>query len=261
MPELPEVEVFRRLAERGALRRKILEVRAQARTRIVADVTLKKLRAALVGHAFTATDRHGKHLLLEIARDGVLGMHFGLTGELVVGAGDPPAKARLALIFAGGSHLAVIDPRQFSRLSLARDAQAYIAAHGLGPDALALERGTFTAALNGRRGALKAALMDQALMAGVGNVYADEILFRSRLHPQRTVDSLDERDRITLHRSLHTVLAQAIEHDAEPESMPTSWLLPVRASGAACPRCGTTLARGTVGGRTTYWCPGCQSSR
>ncbi|HYE07144.1 MAG TPA: DNA-formamidopyrimidine glycosylase family protein [Planctomycetota bacterium] len=261
MPELPEVEVFRRLAERGALKRPVVAVRATAATRILDEMSLKSLRGALIGKAFTGTDRHGKHLLLRIARDGVLGMHFGLTGELVAGAGEPPAKARLSVLLTGDHHLAVIDPRQFGRVSLAQDAQAYRAAHALGPDALAVERGEFTTALGRRRGALKAALMDQSLIAGVGNVYADEILFQSGLHPQRSVASLDERERIVLHRNLHTVLARAIEHDADPAALPQGWLLPARKAGGDCPRCATRLASGSVGGRTTYWCPGCQASR
>jgi formamidopyrimidine-DNA glycosylase len=128
----------------------------------------------------------------------------------------------------------------------------------LGPDALAIRLGEFLRRLERRRGGVKATLMDQTFVAGVGNLIADETLWHAGLHPQRTVQSLTEEDRRRLHSKMHSVLKESVDrYDYVPRKR--SWLNHVRGlPGARCPRCGTPLERTTAGGRTTWFCPSCQ---
>jgi formamidopyrimidine-DNA glycosylase len=129
----------------------------------------------------------------------------------------------------------------------------------LGPDALGLDRRRLLQLLSTRRGGVKAALMDQTLLAGIGNLLADEILWQARLHPKRTLDSLSAEELSSLATSLRRVVRESIEYDYIPRRR--SWLSHVRGRpGAACPRCGTPLARIVVAGRTTYFCPHCQKA-
>jgi formamidopyrimidine-DNA glycosylase len=130
----------------------------------------------------------------------------------------------------------------------------------LGPDALLLGRTEFLELLERRRGGVKAALMDQGFIAGVGNIIADEVLWHARIHPRRRVESLDADERRRLFTQLRRVLREAVEgYDYIPRKR--SWLSGVRGlPGARCPRCKTPLGRATVAGRTTYFCPRCQGS-
>ena len=193
-------------------------------------------------------------------------MHFGMTGTLAWfehEADDPPYD-RVRFDFAGGGHLAYVNRRMLGRIGLADDADAFIRAEGLGPDALdpAVDLEAFTRATLGRRRDVKSVLMDQTLIAGIGNIYADEILFQARLHPKTPVTSLDERQRAELFRQIKQVLKTAIECGAGAEQflerLPDHFLLPRREKGGKCPRCGSPIATLKVAGRTSYYCPRCQ---
>jgi formamidopyrimidine-DNA glycosylase len=144
------------------------------------------------------------------------------------------------------------------------DPRAFIAARDLGPDAFepGLDLRAFRARLHGRRGTIKAALMDQTLVAGIGNMYSDEILFQARIHPLARVEELTLRQTTQLHRNITRVLAQAIRRDPASarflERLPRSYLLPHRVRGGRCPRCHARLERTTISGRTSFHCPRCQ---
>jgi formamidopyrimidine-DNA glycosylase len=127
---------------------------------------------------------------------------------------------------------------------------------GLGPDALALDRRTFDGLLAGRRGQVKAALMDQSLFAGVGNLLADEALWRARIHPSQRIQDLSGEERRRLFTGLGRTLHAGIEEF--DGGIRTRWMRVRGQPGARCPRCGTPLSRTVVGGRTTYFCPRCQ---
>lgn len=257
MPELPDVELARRWFQEHARGRRVVAVEARS-TRILAGTSGSDLQRALAGHAFAQARRHGKHLLATIAGGGVLGIHFGMTGELrAVTDGEPPAT-RLLLRFASGPALAYVDPRQIGRIGLADDVDAYIRAHRLGPDALDAPVAAVAERWRGQRGGLKAALMDQALVAGIGNVYADEICFRQRLHPLIRLATLAPDAVLGLAQAAQDVLAEAIAHHGDRAHMPAGWLMPHRQGGSACPRCGGRLDETTVAGRTTVLCPHCQ---
>jgi formamidopyrimidine-DNA glycosylase len=265
MPELPDVELYKRYLDRHALRQTIADV-AVNDARILHDLPAETFVARLRGNRLESSRRHGKHLLVRLERGGWLTLHFGMTGSLVHfrdGDDDPPYD-RVRFDFAGGGHLAYVNRRMLGRVGLTEDADAFIQAEELGPDALdpALDLEALARALAGRRRDVKSVLMDQALIAGIGNIYADEILFQARLHPQTPASSLDERQRAALFEQIRAVLETAIERGAGAEQflerLPEHYLLPHRDKGGKCPRCGAAIATLKSGGRTSYFCPRCQ---
>ncbi|MGH6899203.1 MAG: Fpg/Nei family DNA glycosylase [Geminicoccaceae bacterium] len=265
MPELPDVEIYRRYLDEHALRQRIAHV-AVGDARILGDLSARAFVARLRGNRFEASRRHGKHLLVRLGHGGWLTLHFGMTGNLVYfrGGEDDPPYDRVRFDFAGGAHLAYVNRRMLGRVGLTDDADAFIRAEALGPDALdpGFDLAAFTAAVAGRRRDIKSVLMDQALLAGIGNIYADEILFQARLHPKAPMTSLDDRQRALLFEQIKAVLRTAIARGAGAEQflerLPDDHLLPHRDKGGRCPRCGAALATLKAAGRTSYFCPRCQ---
>jgi formamidopyrimidine-DNA glycosylase len=272
VPEMLEVEYYRRLAE-AALARPIASVVVPDRRVLQAPTSAAGLRRALVGRCFTAARRRGKLLLLDTgvcgrggrvggaAPDGpTLGIRFGMTGSLVVD--DRRAIDRLLyspgevgeqwvrwrVTFADGGDLSLHDPRRFGRVALDPDEEA------LGPDAAAVTPAQLRASLAARQGEgppLKARLLDQGRLAGIGNLLVDEILWRAGLSPTRPSASLSGPELRRLHRHLRATLDELAVRGGSH----TGDLMDERGPGGRCPRDGTELARTTVGGRTTWWCP------
>jgi formamidopyrimidine-DNA glycosylase len=261
MPELPDVEQFKQVIERHGLGPKIDDVTISD-GRVLDGVSAQAFRRALRGNRFEAVHRHGKHLLVRLARGGWVTFHFGMTGALIFfkRLEDEPRFDRVRFDFEGKRHLGFVDRRVLGRIGMARDAEAFIAACGLGPDLLdpALDWEAFEARLSGRRGMIKAVLMDQALFAGAGNVFSDEILYRAALHPKRKLESLTEIERKKLFRATKWVLNAAVKRrlasEAPVKTPPHDWLLAHRKAGDRCPAGGTVKSI-KLGGRTTYFCP------
>lgn len=265
MPELAEVEAYRRLAEARALGRVIAEVVAPDAWYLKRGVDAPALASALQGRSLTAARRTGKLLLLETGpadlgtgQPGpVLGLRFGMSGRLLVDgvAGvdrllyssgrELEAWDRFALRFADGGDLRVRDPRRLGGVEL-DPAEAR-----LGPDALTVKPSALAAALAGSTAPLKARLLDQSRLAGVGNLAADEALWRAGLDPARPAMSLSPAELRRLHRHLSATMANLIARGGSH----TGELMPHRQPGGLCPRDGTALVRRTVGGRTTWSCP------
>jgi formamidopyrimidine-DNA glycosylase len=264
VPELPDVEQLRRYLDATALHQSVESVSMRCGDRLLTGISARSLKRHLRGRSLRSTLRHGKFLLVSLSdASGLLVLHFGMTGFLKYHRkpGSAPAHPRLELGFANGYRLVYDCQRLFGEIGFAREHEAWSERRGLGPDALALDTAGFAASLSGRRGSLKSALMRQSVIAGIGNVYSDEILFRARMHPRTRVTRLAERDLEHLHRSLRAVLLGAIEHRADPERVPRSWLLPHRSAGERCPRCHGELSRLVVAGRAAWLCPACQEER
>lgn len=251
-----EVEYYRRLAE-NALHRTIAQVTAPDAWYLKRGLTKRAVTAALEGRAFVAARRRGKLLLLDT--DGVgptLGLRFGMSGKLVVdgraGIDDLIYSSnrairkwnRFGVRFADGGDLVMRDSRRLGGVELDPDEGR------LGHDARSIASAALRRALDSDA-PLKARLMDQAHLAGVGNLIADEVLWRARLDPTRPARSLDVNEVRRLHRHLlHTIddlLTRGGSHTGD--------LLPHRRTGGVCPKDGTPLVRRTVGGRTTWSCP------
>lgn len=262
MPELPEVEGYRALAERTALGRRIEQVLAPDAWYLKRGLVAADAASALEGRRFLAARRHGKLMLLDAGPDDgevevVLGLHFGMSGSLVVDGqtsierllysppGDGTRHDRFTLRFADGGWLTMRDARRLGAVELDPDEQR------LGPDALSATTADLQAALAGTDVALKARLLDQSRLAGIGNLIADEVLWRAGLAPGRPSRSLTPSELRRLHRNLTSGLNELIRRGGSH----TGDLQPERHPGGHCPRDHSELSRAVVGGRTTWWCP------
>ncbi|MDQ3991148.1 MAG: hypothetical protein M3245_02395, partial [Actinomycetota bacterium] len=256
MPELPDVERARRFLSRHAAGRRIDAV-AVTDPQILRNTTPSALDPALRGERFEEPERRGKWLVAWTSGPAVL-LHFGMTGELGWAEGPDGRHRHDRVIFqTDAGELRYRNMRKLGGLWLAHDgAEVESILAPLGPDALSVDRKQFRELLGRRRGRVKAALMDQGLIAGAGNLVVDEVLWHARIHPLTGLDALAPADLDRLHRELQRVLRTWIERHGH---LPRGWLIHVRGrQGAVCPRCGTPLARIVVGGRTTYFCPRCQ---
>ena len=257
MPELPEIEAYRMLAEQLALDRPIAEVRAPDAWYLKGGTDAASLRGALIGASLRRARRRGKLLLLDVDPAAVLSLRFGMTGRLVVddvaAVGDllyatrrqDAVYDRFGLVFADGGRLVVRDPRRLGGVELDP------AEDRLGPDARTLTPAELRDALAGGSGPLKARLMDQARVAGIGNLLADEILWRAGLSPLRPAGGLSPAEL----RRLRTHIVGSVERAIERGGSHTGDLMIARRRGGRCPRDAAPLARDQVGGRTTWWCP------
>ena len=260
MPELPDVEGFRRTAENAAHRTvRSVEVRDP---QVVRGAGAQDFGAALRGHRFAEPHRHGKVLQMrtEDSADGMptLLVHFGMTGELLWCAPGEPAHAhdRVVFGFAEGQQLRYRDVRKLKGLRLARDsAEAAEVLDALGPDAAEVCRDEFAARLTRTRRQIKAALMDQSVIAGLGNLTADEVLWRARIAPHRRTTDLTGGELSVLHRRMGSALREASRAGLVPNR--PSWLSGHRAD-QRCPRCSQRLSQRKISGRTTVWCATCQ---
>lgn len=265
MPELPDVEIFKRRLARQGLRKTIDRV-VVSDSRILGKLTAQGLRRRLSGRKFLSVRRHGKHLLARLEGEGWLTMHFGMSGGLQFfkAADAEPPFTRVRLDFSRDGHLAYTNKRMIGRIGLANDAKDFIAQERLGPDALG-RNFTFAAlkrAAAGNQRTVKSVLMDQEIVAGIGNIYSDEILFHARIDPRRPIGALDAAQLRRLYRSIRISLKTAISHGAGSEQfterMPRGSFLPARKKGGTCPRCARPLKISTLGGRTAYFCVYCQ---
>jgi len=259
MPELPDVERFRRYFNRTALHQRITDVLVHS-PKILRRVTRRTLKGRLVGRCMISTQRHGKWLLGVLDDRGVLALHFGMTAFLRYGRTGQVdgGHVRLSIHFSKGAQLAFDDQRLFGRVMVADDPAAFIAQQRLGPDALSMTWQEFHERLAHKRGIIKSVLMDQTVLAGIGNLYADEILFQGRVHPLARTDRLGDRRLRSLHGIMCQVLREAIRRQSDPHRFPGSWLFRHRVKDAKCPRCGGPLMRIRSAQRSAYFCPRCQ---
>jgi formamidopyrimidine-DNA glycosylase len=257
VPELAEVDAYRRLAAR-ALGRRVAEVVADDAWYLRGGLDSQTLTDALVGRRFVDARRVGKLLLLDTDKDGpVLGLRFGMSGRLLVdgtaGVGDLLYTSnqelerwdRFGVRFADGGDMRIRDPRRLGGVELAPPEER------LGPDALTITGEDLVQALGRSQAPLKARLLDQARLAGVGNLAADEILWRAALDPGRPAGSLSPKEVARLQEHLVGTLRELIKRGGSH----TGDLVPERRPGGLCPTDGTPLIRRTVGGRTTWSCP------
>ncbi len=265
MPELPDVEIFKQLFDRHCPGRVITGVDV-ADPGSVARASLPYMQKSLTGSRIRSCRRYGKYLIIDCDGAGSLAIHFGTNGSLRFVAATPPdpSYVRVSLVFESGDRLAYVNPRRIGQVRLVESADVFIAETGLGPDASdpSLDGTAFAGLLATSRRPVKAALMDQARVAGIGNIYGDEILFHARLHPGIITATLSQDQTHRLFESMRSVLRTAIDRGAGAEGftdrLPRDFLLPQRHAGGRCPRCGTAIQSVKIGGRTSYFCPICQ---
>lgn len=246
MPELPEAERARAQIEK-VLGREIVFVDDRD-TYVCRPHAPGETAEALVGRTLTTANRRGKFLWAETDGGPDLGLHLGMAGRIAIDEAPHEPWDRFALEFADGSRLALRDKRRLGRALIEPDFDH------VGPDAALVSRNVFRERIGRGTMPLKARLLDQKSISGVGNLLADQTLWQAKLNPRRpsgelTTDELDH---------LRRVLRAATRDAIRKGGVHTGEFISHRKRGAACPRCGTTLDRATVGGRTTFWCPSCQ---
>lgn len=270
MPELPEVETVARDLD-ARLPGRVIERVIVLWPRTVQHPALEEFCARLVGRTIQRVGRRGKFVVITLDQDERLLVHLRMTGRLLIEPADAPAgpHTRVILHLDHGERLRFDDARKFGRMLLLSAAEfaAFSAALGAEPLDPALDLPTF-ARLLGRRARVKALLLDQHRMAGVGNIYADEALFRAGIHPARPAHTLSAAELERLYSALRTVLATGIDYRGTSTSTYLNALgqrgrfqarlLVYRRAGQPCLQCGTTLARTVVAGRTSTFCPHCQ---
>jgi formamidopyrimidine-DNA glycosylase len=263
VPELPEVESARAVIERAGLRRRIVDV-DDSDTFVCRPHRPGEIKRALLGGELVTAMRQGKSMWCQVgglADPVTLGIHLGMSGKIVIA--DPGGTeidggdywegrrkpgdyrwARFTLTFADGGQLMLVDPRRLGRVRLNPPVEA------LGPDAQRITPAQFRAAVTTGTAPVKAHLLDQDRIAGIGNLLADEILWRARIHPARPAGSLSPEEQSHLLRALRDAVRTALKDGG----VHTLEIIPFRHAGAACPRDDAPMATGTVGGRTSWWC-------
>jgi formamidopyrimidine-DNA glycosylase len=257
MPELPDVEVFRNYLNRTASNKKIDNVEVQDKD-VLEGISARSLQIKLKGAKFKETDRLGKYMLVRFGKKSWLVLHFGMTGFLryYKNEEEEPDHARVIFNFANRYKLAYDNQRKLGKVDIADGIEEYAEENEIGPDVLKdeFDLKRFREIMAQKRGLIKSTLMDQKSMAGIGNIYSDEILFRAGIHPASMTEKLDDKQVKKIFRALKTVLKKAVEAEVDPQKMPGSYLLPNREEGHKCPKCDGKIKTRKFSGRTGYYC-------
>jgi formamidopyrimidine-DNA glycosylase len=257
MPELPEVETFKRYLDKTSLNQKIKSIKVIDNR--VLDIDESNLKELVINNHFQSSIRHGKYLLINLEK-GVLVMHFGMTGDLEYydSKEEDPSYSKVIFHFTNGFNLAYISLRMFGRLYIANSIEEFIQRKKLGPDALKISLEEFKDALHKRTAILKNALLNQSFVAGIGNIYSDEIMFRTKLHPKSKIDSLNDSQVKELFTNIKDVLQFSIDKEGDLSSYPKNFLIPHRKKEELCPICQNEIQSIDLSGRRGYYCPHCQ---
>jgi formamidopyrimidine-DNA glycosylase len=280
MPELPEVETVARGLRLTVLGRRILSVTLR-KTDFIDDAAL--IERHLPGRRIEAVERHGKFMLLRLSAaqgeensanaeraPASLLVHLGMTGHIASTAAAKPWEKHTHAIFAldDGRELRYTDARRFGRLAYLSAAALPGELEGFGADPLEVSVEDFAARMRSRRSRIKALLLDQSVHRGVGNIYADESLWRAKIHPAKLGASLSKKELAALHRALQEILRKAIvlrgssiSNFVDADGEPGAYQQHHRAygrEGQKCYRCGAIIRRAIVAGRSSFFCPHCQ---
>jgi formamidopyrimidine-DNA glycosylase len=267
LPELPEVETIKNELSQNVIGRRFTDIDVYD-TKPVKQPSVDDFRRGLIGQSITNLERHGKYLIFSLSGGNALVIHLKMTGSLLLNQKQPDRYTRVVLHLDDDSQLVFTDRRRLGALWLLDNEQAVIGK--LGPEPLDLEF-TFEVLaerLHKRQAPIKAVLLDQRFIAGIGNMYADEALFAAKIHPLRKANSLSTQEIRNLHKAIVVVLQSAI--DSKGASVDT-YKRPDGRLGTAhdnfnvahrrgkpCPVCGTPIQRLAIRNRGSYFCPNCQ---
>ncbi len=259
MPELPEVEAFGKYLDRTS-HDKIIENVEVKSPEILQNVNVDDFKENLEGQKFKYTRRYGKYTFTQLDNDFWLILHYGMTGRLKYfqNSGEAPHYGRVLINFEDESRLAFDDPRKFGKINLSSSMDDFIKEKKLGPDSLEIDFKTFKKIFEKRRGAIKSALMDQHVIAGIGNIYSDEILFQACIHPKMPANKLDSTQMERIFRVMKDVLKISVNKRIKDEELPDSFIIPHRKKNGKCPNSNIKLKTVKISSRTAYYCPECQ---
>lgn len=255
MPELPEVENYKRYIDQTCLEQPIIAMDCRD------DRLLKQSKSdfeeALIGQHLIETERIGKYLFLKTTGENVLVMHFGMTGRphYYNGEDNRPQYAHIQLSFDNGYHFGFENKRKFGWWNLTNSVEQFKAEHSLSDDARDLGLNDFRAALSSRSTHIKKIIMDQSVCAGVGNWMADDILYQAQIHPKYKVEDMTNEHIKAVFEALKHVIEVAIDKEAHYADFPEYFLIHNRKDGGVCHHTRCDIEKIKVGGRTTYFSP------
>ncbi|MDN3724211.1 DNA-formamidopyrimidine glycosylase family protein [Aequorivita sp. SDUM287046] len=257
MPELPEIAHAKKFADKALLNKKVRKISFGAAKPLQA--AQKKFKEIFEDQTFTETQQLGKYLFAKSDSNKWLVLHFGMSGKLDFSAQPKlPKHAIITFHFKDDTHFSFVCPRKFGKVWIADSVEKFQKEHELGPDALSISKKEFLDLMEKQSAGVKSVLMDQHKIAGIGNVYTDEILFQSHIHPKKKVSNLSKTELNSIHRNITKVLKKATQLIDEGEKSPDNWLKSHRDEGDACPNCKGKIKMIKIGGRSTYFCEGCQ---
>ena len=254
MPELPEVHTVQLYFNGTSLHQKIADVRVHD-DHIIRNISGEAFRTHLLGRTFTGSYRRGKYFFPTLDNGHHLQLHLGMSGDLKFfhEPEEEPKHSRFRFDFEAGGHLAFDCPRKLARVLYLENLAGYLDSIGLGEDALRIGEDAFLAKMEGRKGAVKAFLMNQNLIAGIGNLYADEICYQAGVHPASVTGNIDQPTRRLIFRKMREILTYAVNRQAHYRDYPADWLWQWRKEGHPSPDGGGRVAKTVIGGRTTYF--------
>ena len=260
MPELPEIALSKKYIDSTSLHHKIVKVEFPQKSLLQSPE--KEFQNALKGGEFKETRQLGKYLFLKLKEDSWLVFHFGMTGKLEYYSNqEAPKYTHMIISFANDYHLAFVCRRKLGKIYLTEGVEEFREEKSLGKDALDLSKEDFIELLQQKKGSIKGAITDQHVISGIGNVYADEILYQCQIHPKTKSEKLSEKERAAVYQKTQTVLKTAINNEGRRSQLPDNYLTPHRKEGADCPKCSGKVAMIKVSGRSTYFCPECQKEK
>ena len=254
MPELPEVNTFKLYFESTSLHQKIARVVVDD-AKIIRNVTGQEFIDKLTNRTFQATYRRGKYLFGQLDNDHHVLFHFGMTGDFSYydHALGIPRHERFRFEFENGNCLGFICPRKFARIAYLNDLGGYIEKQRLGEDALIISEEAFLQAMEGKKASIKGFLLDQSNVAGVGNLYADEICIQARIHPATSVEKISKTKRKEAFQKMKAILQHAVEQKPYYKEYPADWFWQWRVEGQLGPNGYGPVKKTKVAGRTTYF--------
>lgn len=257
MPELPEVNTFKKYFEGTSLQQKIVDV-SISDDKIIRNISAQEFVNRLTGKSFSASSRRGKYMFGHLDNGTFVLFHFGMTGDFkyYFEEEDRPKHERFHILFEGGGKLGFDCPRKFARIEFIENLKTYIKELGLGEDALIIQEGDFIEMMNGRTTSIKGFLLNQKLLAGVGNLYADEICYQTRVYPGSRVNKLSVRKKKEIFAAMQSILNTAIDRTAHYKDYPDDWFWKWRTKEGTSEK-GKILVE-KIAGRTTYFVKGWQ---
>lgn len=258
MPELPEVNTFQHYFNETGLHQKIAAVEVSD-DKIMRNGTGADFAEFIQGRTFVKTYRRGKYLFVEADDGRHILLHFGMTGDLAYydAPEDRPKHERFRFVFENGMKLGFDCPRKFARILTVPDLPSYLREIQLGEDALVISEKEFLALAKGKKSTIKGFLLNQKYIAGVGNLYADEICYQTDIHPASRTDKLNEKQLKSIFAAMQRILNEAVEKLPHYKAYPGVWFWDKwRKEGPTAD--GYEVVSGKVAGRTTYWAEGRQ---
>lgn len=259
MPELPEVNTFKKYFEETSLQKKIVEVLVHD-AKIIRNLSGAAFADRLNGRTFDSAYRQGKYMFGNLDNGHSVLFHFAMTGDFKYYT-DPterPRHERFAFRFAEGDYLGFDCPRKFAKILYLEDREEYIKKIKLGPDALLITEEEFLEKMKGKKGSVKGFLLNQNQLAGVGNLYADEACFQTRIHPASRMDKIPKKKKSELFHTLRAILERAVKERPYYKEYPSDWFWQWREDGHVAPDGKSKVRHETIAGRTTFYARGWQ---